>query len=120
MKFAAVLLAVVALSVVGCQKKADKTQAAANGSVTDINPSAGYVPAYAPEPAYAAPAPAVSTTTTPVAPAVANTYTVKKGDTLYGIAKSQYGDGKQWNKIVNANPGLDPAKLKVGQTIQIP
>jgi 5'-nucleotidase len=47
-------------------------------------------------------------------------YTVKKGDTLYGIARQRYGDGKQWSKIAQANPGLRPETLKVGQTIVIP
>ena len=47
-------------------------------------------------------------------------YTVKKGDTLYSIAKSRYGAGNQYTKIVSANPGLSPQSLKVGQTITIP
>ena len=48
------------------------------------------------------------------------TYTVKRGDTLYKIAAQRYGEGKQWQRIVSANPGLDPAKLRVGQTITLP
>ena len=40
-------------------------------------------------------------------PAAGNgSYTVKKGDTLYRIAKDHYGDGKQWTKIASANPGV--------------
>lgn len=131
MKFAALLI-VAALTVVGCQKKADKSAPAANGSVTDITPTDGYTaaPAYtaapsytpAPAPTYTAPTPVVSDSPSVTAtPAIAaGNYTVKKGDTLYSIARSHYGDGKQWKKIVDANPGLDPAKLKVGQSIQLP
>ena len=56
------------------------------------------------------------------APAVtgSGSYTVKKGDTLYSIAKSRYGSGKEYTKIVAANPGLSPQSLKAGQTITIP
>jgi len=49
-----------------------------------------------------------------------NSYTVKKGDTLYKIAKDRYGDGKQWQKIASANPGLTPSTLRVGQTLVLP
>ena len=47
-------------------------------------------------------------------------YTVKKGDTLYKIARERYGDGKQWQKIAAANPGLSPSSIKVGQKLIIP
>jgi LysM repeat protein len=55
----------------------------------------------------------------PTKPA-AQSYVVQKGDTLFGIAKSQYGDGNKWKKIADANPGLSPNTLKVGQKIAIP
>lgn len=47
-------------------------------------------------------------------------YQVKKGDTLFSIAKSRYGNGNQWQRIAQANPGLSPQTLKAGQTITIP
>jgi LysM repeat protein len=47
-------------------------------------------------------------------------YTVRDHDTLFKIAKDQYGDGNQWKKIAAANPGLNADTLKVGQTITIP
>ena len=50
----------------------------------------------------------------------AGSYTVKKGDTLFSIAKSRYGNGNQFSKIIAANPGLSPQTLKAGQTITIP
>jgi len=66
-------------------------------------------------------------TTTPATPghtttaaAAGKTYTVKKGDTLSSIAKQVYGNGNLYNKIVKANPGIDPNKIKVGQKITIP
>ncbi len=50
----------------------------------------------------------------------AGTYTIRKGDTLWSIAQQVYGDGQRWQDIVNANPGLDPNKLRVGQKIVLP
>lgn len=49
-----------------------------------------------------------------------DSYKVKKGDTLYAIAKAQYGDGKKWERIAAANPGLTPGTLRAGQTLTIP
>ena len=48
------------------------------------------------------------------------TYTIEKGDTLWSIAKRYLGNGKRYTEIIAANPGLDAAKLKVGQQIVIP
>jgi 5'-nucleotidase len=47
-------------------------------------------------------------------------YTVKTGDTLYHIALSHYGEGKQWKKIALANPGVSPSHLRVGQVLVLP
>ena len=33
----------------------------------------------------------------------ARTYAVKKGDTLYSIAKAAYGDGRKWDVLYEAN-----------------
>lgn len=48
------------------------------------------------------------------------TYTVAKGDTLYKIAATVYGDGNQLTLIAKANPSVDPNVLREGQTITIP
>jgi nucleoid-associated protein YgaU len=45
---------------------------------------------------------------------------VKKGDTLAGIAAATLGDKNKWKLIVDANPGLDPRRLKVTARIRIP
>ena len=71
------------------------------------------------------PAVAIPVAEQPATPAAfggtgAGNYTVQKGDTLYKIARDRYGDGKQWQRIASANPGLSPATLKVGQKIAIP
>jgi 5'-nucleotidase len=53
-------------------------------------------------------------------PANGQSYTVKKGDTLFHIAKTYYGDGNKWQRIAEANPGVTPSSLKVGQVVMLP
>lgn len=50
------------------------------------------------------------------------TYTIKKGDTLWAIAKKYYGKGSEYPKIFNANKDIikDPNKIYPGQVIKIP
>lgn len=53
-------------------------------------------------------------------PTVKNTYTVKKGDTLWSIAKKVYGDGSKYTKIASANSDIkNPNLIYVGQVITI-
>jgi nucleoid-associated protein YgaU len=134
MKRAIVLaqFAVVAVLVVGCAD--DKKTMPRSGAALDITPPSAtpaHPQAYAPAPAQPVTvAPADSTPVVTAAPAAGvgatasastgGSYTVKKGDTLYSIARSRYGDGKQYTRIVAANPGLSPTSLKVGQSITIP
>ena len=52
-------------------------------------------------------------------------YVVKKGDTLWKIAKKHYGDGAKWRKLLDANPDClsrrgDTKTLKVGFNLVIP
>lgn len=48
-------------------------------------------------------------------------YTVKSGDTLWGIAKTYYGDGSQWKRIADANPQIgDPDLIYPGWELAIP
>lgn len=50
------------------------------------------------------------------------TYAVKKGDTLWGIAKKYYGNGAKYPTIYNANKGKikNPNLIYVGQVFSIP
>lgn len=50
----------------------------------------------------------------------ATTYVVQLNDTLGVISSVFYGSPKYWRKIIDANPGLDPTRLKVGVELQIP
>lgn len=118
--------AVVVVVATGCQEKA--ATATANESVLDVG--GGYSQAEQPQqtaPAAqqpvvydSAPAPQAQPVDTAATAMASGSYTVKKGDTLYGIARQRYGDGKQWTRIAEANPGLRPETLKVGQTIAVP
>jgi nucleoid-associated protein YgaU len=49
-------------------------------------------------------------------------YEVKKGDTLWKIAKEVYGDGSLYPDIFKANQDTlsDPDKIQVGQMLRIP
>jgi 5'-nucleotidase len=138
MKLSMTLIALLGLTaaIAGCQDKKSSTSAA-TPSVTELSPTPV---------ATATPAPAPSATVTPtqyastgdVGPMTSSgtdwsatngtasgsgsstKYTVKHGDTLWKIASTHYGDGKQYKKILDANPGLTAANLKAGQTITLP
>ena len=62
-----------------------------------------------------------STAPAPAQPA-ARTYTVAAGDSLSKIAKSVYGDAKQWRKIFEANKDQikNPDLIHPGQVLKIP
>lgn len=47
-------------------------------------------------------------------------HTIKDGDTLAKIAAEEYGAERYWQAILEANPGLDPSRLMVGKTINLP
>jgi LysM repeat protein len=61
--------------------------------------------------------PVVEPTPAPVAPAGTSEYTIVKGDTFGAIAKKSHVSVKA---LTDANPGLVPTKLKIGQKVQIP
>lgn len=64
-----------------------------------------------------------STETSPAPTTEPKTYTVKKGDCLWKIAKQFYGDGSQYTKIYEANKGTiggNPNLIYEGQTFTIP
>lgn len=57
------------------------------------------------------------------APPPPRTYTVKRGDTLWAIAKRTLGSGSRWKEIYNANINLigkNPDLIYPGQVLRIP
>jgi 5'-nucleotidase len=131
-KYVAPLFAVLLAAAVGCAN--NKKGVSENRSVTEITPpsASSYNPPIVPiqtvasapvasTPSYEpAITPAMSVSSTPSAASTGGSYVVKKGDTLYSIARSHYGDGKQYKKIVAANPGVSARNLKAGQTLTLP
>jgi nucleoid-associated protein YgaU len=122
-KVAIGLMSVAMLGMVGCQTQSN-SKPSADASTMDLTAPAGPVSGEAYAPPVDNPSPDVTATpSTPAMsalPASGNTYQIKPGDTLWKIAASHYGDGKKWKEIVDANPGLDPTKLRIGQTITLP
>ena len=41
-------------------------------------------------------------------------------DTMWNLAKKYYNDGSKWTKIQQANGGIDPRSLRIGQRLIIP
>ena len=115
------------MTVAGCQTQqkpapADTQAARATlPSVLDVTAPAPATTASSPTVVAVDPVatPAAAVTQTPTESA-GSSYTVKKGDTLFHIAKEHYGDGKKWQQIAAANPGVTPTSLKVGQTLVMP
>ncbi len=128
MKFSIPAIVLSLLLAAGCQQQ---TKPTADSAALDVSPSPAVmatpvaynppapVQTMAPDPALAAPSASASPASAGGA-AGGNTYTVKKGDTLWRIAASRYGDGKKWHEIADANPGLSPSSLRVGETITLP
>lgn len=128
----------VVLLIQGCKKPADSADngSAPTNDASASTPQLGNVPpdtntsttAALPNPAPASNAtPVVSAPpvvtpppmATPPPPPVAEMqeYTIVKGDLIATIAKNNHVSSKA---ILDANPGVDPKKLKVGQKIKIP
>ena len=64
-----------------------------------------------------APAVAPETPSTPAPPGGGTEHTIVKGDYLEKLAKDYHTSVKA---ITNANPGIEPTKLKIGQKIHLP
>ena len=56
----------------------------------------------------------------PHAPTGPRRYTIKNGDTFWSIAKAEYGNAAYFGHIQRANPGIDPGRIKVGDSIILP
>ncbi len=47
-------------------------------------------------------------------------YQVKPNETLWAIARNEYGNAAYVNHIIRANPGIDPNRLRAGTIILLP
>lgn len=56
----------------------------------------------------------------PAAAAAPSTYTIKRGDNFWNIAKQVYGKGSDWKKLAAANPRMIVEKLPIGSEMTIP
>ncbi|MEO1235568.1 MAG: LysM peptidoglycan-binding domain-containing protein [Planctomycetota bacterium] len=56
----------------------------------------------------------------PPGPPLLRLYTVESGDNLSSIALATYGDDTKWVDIAQANPLVDPNRLRVGQELKLP
>ena len=56
----------------------------------------------------------------PTAPAYIEHVVKASGETLAVIAQWYTGDAMNWRKLVDANPGLVPERMRIGQVIRIP
>lgn len=112
------------------------TGPALSAGVTSVPPAGvGGAGEHAPADAGSAGAPLYDTPVVPAGPreesarepvvgvvpaATGRNYTVQDGDTLSEIAQRELGSSRRWREIVAANPGLDPAKLRLGSKIRLP
>jgi nucleoid-associated protein YgaU len=47
-------------------------------------------------------------------------HTIAEGETFSKLAIKYYNDKNKWTVIGQANPGVDPTRLKIGQVIRVP
>jgi len=122
------MVALLALVAVGCDKKPEPQ--AAQPAEPEPRPAKAEKPKaadeqfnYSPAPAtpsreVAKPIPAATESKSPSG--AAGKYVVKKGDTLFSIARKELGSDHRVKDIKAANPGIDFDRLKVGQEINLP
>jgi nucleoid-associated protein YgaU len=98
----------------GARSLSEKVREAA-GPV--IGGGAAAAPAKAPEAGGAAPAKA------PEGGRAAGTHTVRRGETLYSIARERLGDERHWGALAKANDDLlhgEPERLRPGMVLRLP
>ena len=66
--------------------------------------------------------PSASPTSQPsaVASSGSRTHRIAQGETFASISTAAYGSSKYYPQIIKANPGVDPAHLKIGTVINLP
>jgi proteasome lid subunit RPN8/RPN11 len=51
---------------------------------------------------------------------IAVIHTIRSGETLWGLAARYLGSGERYVEIVDANPGINPVRLQVGDSLRVP
>lgn len=117
-------IGLMALLMQGCKKQADTTSTETPPEPTNNAAPAFVEPTNAPAATNLVAAPTNMTPTAPETveqpqppPAAATDYVVVKGDTFSSISKKFHVSVKA---ILEANPSVEPTKLKIGQPIHIP
>jgi peptidoglycan endopeptidase LytE len=120
------VVVLMALLIQGCRKPSD----AGDTAGTDTNTAVAQLPTNPPDmgtasntttppptspPAYTPPPPPPAPPMPPVS--ATEDYTIVKGDLIANIATKNHITTKA---ILEANPGLDPKRLKIGQKIHLP
>jgi LysM repeat protein len=114
-------IGLLALLMQGCRKEDPSAQQTADqntntAAAQNFQPSQQVVVETSAPPAVTATTPTPAVPETPQAPA-ATEYVVKAGDSYSRIASNFHVTSKA---IAEANPGVDPMKLQIGQKIHIP
>lgn len=116
-------IGLLALLMQGCKKEDTTLQ---SGADTNATATAFVPPANAPPPDTNVTTPPLTSPTTVETPAPSTTpapgaapteYKIASGDTLSSVAKKFHVSLKA---LMDANPGIDPTKLQINQTIHIP
>jgi len=116
-------IGLLALLMQGCKKEPEGGQPAAEPGATNAAPAftePTNAPPAATNASVSSPAAGVETPSTPApptAPVASSEYKILKGDNFSTIATKLHVPLKA---LIDANPGVDPLKLKIGQTIHIP
>jgi LysM repeat protein len=113
-------IGLLALLMQGCKKEPEPGQPSAEQAATNAAPAFSEptnAPAAGTNVAMANPPPAVETPAVPATPPPSTEYKVLKGDNFSSIAAKLRVPLKA---LVDANPGVDPLKLQIGQTIHVP
>ena len=117
--FTLTVVMVMAIGLVGCAEKREE-------ELPQIDPAE--LEAATPTPAMTTPI-TTAEVETPMpamaavpAQAISDSYAMQRGDTLYGLARRYYGDGKLWTRIAEANRDKfrDVTAIPVGTVLVIP